>query len=70
MGLAMSADGKYVVTGADHAILWEVGTGKKLRSFRQKGQVAISNNGQQLVIAFWNEATLWDTATGKANLVI
>lgn len=72
--VALSEDGKYVVTG--HAfekkvILWDSATGRKLRTFlgptaRVLG-VAISGDGQQVAAVFNDHkiAYLWDAATGK-----
>jgi WD40 repeat protein len=69
--VALSADGKKVVTGsADKtAILWEADTGKKLQTFDTSWpvmSVALSADGKHLVTGSRDQPTfLWDTNTGK-----
>lgn len=79
--VAISTDGKYVVTGSDGdgtAVLWEA-TGKKLRTFRGRvkpddasnrfSSVGLSPDGKHLVTGAWDSTvTLWDAATGKRLL--
>src|SRR5258708_6866403 len=71
-GVALSADGKYVVTGSKDrtAILWETASGRKVQSFSGHTQmvtgVAVSGNGKQVVTAAADKtAILWDAASGK-----
>jgi|SRR6516164_1750876 len=72
MGVAISGDGKYVVTGSydKTAILWEAASGKKLQSFRgHRGfinSVAISADGKFVVSGSDDRtAILWEAASGK-----
>ncbi len=70
--VALSADGKYLVTGADDqtAILWEAETGKQLQTFRGHTGlvvcVALSADGKSVVTGSLDKtAILWEAATGK-----
>jgi WD40 repeat protein len=69
--VAISADGKKVVTGSfdNTAILWDAATGKRLRTFDQTwivSSVALSADGKHLVTgSAAKPAILWETATGK-----
>jgi WD40 repeat protein/serine/threonine protein kinase len=70
--VALSGDGKHVVTGSDDktAILWEAASGRKLRTFRGHAEsvlsVALSADGQHVVTGSRDmTAILWDLASGK-----
>jgi WD40 repeat protein len=62
--VALSRDGKHVVTGGTAVILWEAASGRKLRTFEGHG-MALSRDGQHLWTASPGAARLWDPATGK-----
>src|ERR1051325_10604631 len=71
-GLAMSEDGKLAITSGDdgRAFLWDVATGKALRSFTDHTAgvygVAIRPDGTRVVTASDDKtAILWDAVTGK-----
>ncbi len=70
--LAFSPDGRYVLTGSlSHAaILWDVATGRQLRSFRGHTlwvhSVAFSPDGQLVLTGSGDHtAALWETSTGR-----
>ncbi len=70
--LAFRADGKQTLTGAENgAILWDVKTGQKVRSFLDDDQmvvdsVAFSPDGKQVLVgAELGGTILWDATTGK-----
>jgi hypothetical protein len=70
--VAFSPDGRQVLTGSsDHsAILWDAGTGQKLRSFswdtRSVDSVAFSPDGRQVLTGMNSgPAILWDAASGQ-----
>jgi WD40 repeat protein len=70
--VAISPDGKYVVTGSGDqtAILWESSSGKKLRTFQGHASwikgVAMSGNCVYLVTGSADRtAILWETTSGK-----
>lgn len=69
--LALSADGKKVVTGSADgtAILWEADTGKKLQTIDTASpvlSVGLSADGKHLFTGSRDRPTLmWDTRTGK-----
>jgi WD40 repeat protein len=72
MSVSLSGDGKWLATGAfdNTARLWDVATGKELRSFRGHigavCAVALSRDGKWLVTGSVDKtARLWDVATGK-----
>src|SRR5262245_45964864 len=70
MSVAMSGDGKYVVTGSSDqtAILWEVAGGKKVKAFQHPNPVttvAISQDGKYLVTGSNETGILWDVTAGK-----
>jgi len=64
--LGLSADGKYLLTasGESPAILWEVSTGKILRTFTGSF-LTMSRDGRFLLAAEAETAILWETVTGK-----
>ena len=69
-GLAMSVDGKHVVTapqGAGPAFLWDATTGKKRQIFdKSHGSVALSRDGKHLVSQEPDgKAALRETQTGQ-----
>jgi uncharacterized protein (TIGR03067 family) len=69
-GVALSGDGKRVVTGSEDgtAVLWEAATGKNLRTLQGIGcnSVALSRDGKLVVTGTDdNRAILWEAATGK-----
>jgi WD40 repeat protein len=70
--VALSADGKHVLTGSDDqtARLWNVESGKTLQSFSGHtnaiSSVALSADGQRILTGSWdNTARLWDVKSGK-----
>ena len=70
--VALSGDGKHVVTGSNDntAILWEAASGKQLQTFAGHtslvGSVALSGDGKYVVTGSNdNTAILWDVASGK-----
>jgi len=69
--LAMSADGRMVLTAGDTtARLWDTETGKEIRSFLGHSQSVVSavfSPDEQVVLTagFDSTARLWDTASGK-----
>jgi RNA polymerase sigma factor (sigma-70 family) len=77
--VAVSADGKQVVTGGmgdGMARLWDLATGQEIRAFQVRPSpasfsswnwVALSNDGKHLAMACGadNSVVLWDLATGK-----
>jgi WD40 repeat protein len=73
--LALSADGRWAVTGEfKHIRLWDVRAGKEVRVFHgDKGgarAVAFSGDGRQLASSGRDDHTarLWDVAAGKERL--
>ena len=71
-GVAVSGDGKFVVTGSfgKTAILWDVATGKKVRTFDGHTEatscVAMSGDGKYVVTGSRDKsAILWDAANGN-----
>jgi WD40 repeat protein len=67
---ALSADGKWLVTGhKDKAVLWDLATGKQLRLFKAHEaaviSVAISKDGKWLASASEENVRAWEVATGK-----
>lgn len=73
MGVAFSGDGSHIVTAADDgtAILWDVTTGKRLRTF-DRGHtdgitsVAMSDDGELMVTGSMDQtAVLWSTSSGE-----
>ena len=73
MGVALSGDGKYVVTASADgtAILWEAGTGKRVQTFHHGHtdsltSLAISGDGKVVATGSLDKtAALWDTHSGK-----
>jgi WD40 repeat protein len=72
--VAISPDGKYVLTGTDGSVarLWEADTGRLLREFRDSGalgtnSVAFSPDGSQILCGggVTGGIRLWETKTGK-----
>ncbi len=70
--VAISADGKYIVSGSwDNTVrLWDLATGKEIRRFEGHtsivNSVAISADGKYIVSGSGdNTVRLWDMATGK-----
>jgi FOG: WD40 repeat len=73
--LDFSPDGKLLATGAaDHKVrLWEVASGKLLRTFATKGasgtqQVNFSPDGQRLVAAAGKTLYLWEVESARSLL--
>jgi RNA polymerase sigma factor (sigma-70 family) len=71
-GVALSADGKQLVTGSGDttAILWDTTTAKQLQTFQGHTQwvfrVAVSADGKKVATGSHDKtAILWDAATGK-----
>lgn len=81
--LALSHDGKYLLTGAGHldgdqrpidcsVRLWDVSTGKEIRHFDGHvdtvGSVAFSPDGRHALSGSWDHTIrLWDISTSKAE---
>ena len=71
LSVAYSPNGKMVVTGSKDgtAKLWEVSTGRELRSFKHADwvqSVVIAPNGEMLITGSRdNLAKLWDLRTGE-----
>jgi WD40 repeat protein len=75
--VALSDDGKYLVTGSGatrpgdgSASLWEMSTGKRIQTFQghthRVTSVAISEDGKHVVTGSWDStAILWETSSGK-----
>jgi WD40 repeat protein len=64
--VALSADGKLLVTGTDDykVRLWDVAGGREVRSFAGQQGVIVSNDGKWLVASDYS-ARLYELATGK-----
>ena len=69
--VAISPDGRYVITGAEDnsAVLWEAGTGRELRHFREHSRavtaVAFSADGRNVLTGSADgTAKLWNAASG------
>ncbi|MCX5785259.1 MAG: WD40 repeat domain-containing protein, partial [Elusimicrobia bacterium] len=71
MGVAFSPDGKYALSGCNTLKLWDIATGKLLRTFARSGgagnSVAFSPDGKYALSGSYHDKTLtlWDIATGK-----
>ena len=74
MGVALSSDGKHVVTAYDQtAVLWDAAGGKELQTFQgQNGSIsslALSGDGKHIAIAQLAKcgatATLFEATGGK-----
>jgi Flp pilus assembly protein TadD len=71
MAVAYSPDGATVLTGSlgDSARLWDVATGKELRTFRHQGgvvAVAFSRDGKRILTGSRDKtARVWDVETGR-----
>jgi hypothetical protein len=68
--VAFSPDGRNVLTGGKLATLWDVDTGKEIRSFPGHSDlvfsVAFSPDGLRVLTGSWDgTARLWDARTGK-----
>jgi WD40 repeat protein len=68
--LAFSPDGRFLAGRADldTVKLWEVATGKQVRSLRQPNTlmtVTFSHDGRYLASGGWEFVDLWDVATGQ-----
>jgi WD40 repeat protein len=88
LGTALSRDGKSVAAGTERGEvhLWDVATGKKLRTFGRSNDIAalpvgFSKDGKRLVTSVYTHADLqktappatvrlWDVATGEARQTI
>ncbi|MCX5832560.1 MAG: caspase family protein [Deltaproteobacteria bacterium] len=66
---AFSPDGKYVLSGGRNLKLWNVETGKEIKSFVKEvstiGAVAFSPEGKQALSENVEGIKLWDVITGK-----
>jgi WD40 repeat protein len=71
--VAMSRDGKYVVTGSldGTAILWDAASGEKLKSFTVWTEkvdhivVAVSDDGKIVAAGSHGHARVWNAASGQ-----
>jgi len=70
--VSFSADGRYIVTGSydDTAKLWEVSTGREIRTFKGHSKpvnsVFFSVDGRYIVTGSWDKtAKLWEVSTGR-----
>ncbi|MBY0526853.1 MAG: PQQ-binding-like beta-propeller repeat protein [Gemmataceae bacterium] len=68
--LAFSADGATLATGGKSIRLWEVASGKRIRSFGEPGKrvsaVSFSHDGKVLATSGGDQViSLWDPATGQ-----
>jgi WD40 repeat protein len=77
LGVALSADGKQVLTGSEDktAMLWDAASGKRLRTFQGHTSyiigVALSPDGKQAWTSSQDgTARLWDPATGKERCAL
>ena len=78
MGVALSSDGKVVVTASDDgtAILWEAASGKRVKTFHHGHTggitcVAMSGDGKKIVTGSMDKtAVLWDAASDKKILTL
>jgi WD40 repeat protein len=68
-GVALSGDGKVVVTGSeDAAILWDAASGKILQTLKHTEYVswmALTDDAKLVVTASGNLVTRWEAASGK-----
>src|SRR5262245_25459101 len=73
-GVALSGDGKLVLTGSydKTAVLWEAASGKKLQTFQGHtdvlSSVALSGDGKLVLTGSGSKdrtAILWEAASGK-----
>jgi RNA polymerase sigma factor (sigma-70 family) len=69
-GVALSADGKHVLTGSSNAILWTADPARPLRTFQGHTHwvvsVALSADGKHVATGSHDQtAILWDAATGR-----
>lgn len=69
LSVAISPDGKQVLTGGLTAQLWDTSNGKAIRAFHGDfdlvSSVAFSPDGKQVLTADNSRAALWDAATGE-----
>src|SRR5262249_40439084 len=69
--VAFSPDGMRVLTGSwdTTAVLWDVATGAKLRTFRGHARgitsLALSPDGKRVLTSAGGEALLWDADSGQ-----
>jgi WD40 repeat protein len=76
--VAVSPDGKYCVSGGKNALkLWDIATGREIRTFKGDGDatyasfaadysVAFSSDGRYVLSgSVYHHAKIWDVATGK-----
>jgi WD40 repeat protein len=72
--LTMTADGKVLVSASKEIKLWDLATGKELRTIQPPAQiwsVAITPDGKLVAAAdFDGKLRLWDAATGKEQAVL
>jgi WD40 repeat protein len=72
LGVAFSSDSKYLFTCGDSDVhVWDIATGKKVKSFEGKGSylvnsMSLSADGRRLLTGGEDKMLrLWDTSTGK-----
>ncbi len=69
--LDFTRDGRYLVSLSNEAaIVWDVATGRQLRTFLSKSRepfqaAALSPDGQRLILAGYHDVDLWEIATGR-----
>jgi WD40 repeat protein len=68
-GMALSGDGRYMaIGGGGTVILWEIKSGKKLRTYQVSGflrGLALSDDGSRLAAGVNKVVVLFDAVTGK-----
>ena len=64
---AFGPDGRYILTNSmSDAILWDVATGRQLRTYLGAVSAAFSPNGRHVLIGYeHNNAILWDITTSQ-----
>jgi len=64
--VAFSPDGRILAgAGPRWSKLWDVRTGKELRSLASGGHILFNGNGKVLAVSILGKTTTWDVRTGK-----